>query len=69
MDNIIINNWNNVVAHKDTVYHLGDFGDYDVSKLLNGKIVLLCGNYEMDDLWYCYIGYKFVKSLGRKEIN
>ena len=50
MDNTMINNWNSVVDPEDTVYHLGDFGDYNISKLLNGNIFLLCGNYEMDDL-------------------
>ena len=47
MDETIISNWNSVVGESDIVYHLGDFGDYKVAEKLNGKIVLVCGNYEM----------------------
>jgi len=51
MDNVIITNWNNRVSEDDTVYHLGDFGDYEVRHKLNGKIILIKGNYEeMDNL-------------------
>lgn len=50
MDNSIINNWNNIVKEDDIVYHLGDFGNYDVSNKLNGKIYLLLGNYEIKDI-------------------
>lgn len=50
MDNVLIRNWNETVKTGDTVYHLGDFGDYKTSRKLNGKIVLFCGNYEMDYL-------------------
>ncbi|MCK9575199.1 MAG: hypothetical protein M0R51_04490 [Clostridia bacterium] len=46
MDNAIIFNWNTVVKPKDTVYHLGDFGDYENIKFLNGKVNLIIGNYE-----------------------
>lgn len=50
MDKYMINNWNEVVAPTDTVIHLGDFGDYRKSFALNGKIHLLLGNYERDEL-------------------
>ena len=50
MDRLMVSNWNSVVNQDDTVYHLGDFGNYNVSHELNGKIILLCGNYEMNDL-------------------
>lgn len=46
MDNTIINNWNKTVSDKDTVYHLGDFGNFDVIPKLNGMINLIPGNYE-----------------------
>ena len=50
MDNTIISNWNKVVAPEDYVFHLGDFGDYKRVKELNGKIVLVKGNYENKDI-------------------
>lgn len=46
MDETMISNWNRVVKPGDTVYHLGDFGDYHIAKRLNGNITLLFGNYE-----------------------
>lgn len=45
----LITNWNKVVGKDDTVYHLGDFGDYGIRQLLNGHIILLYGNYERTD--------------------
>ena len=42
----LIVKWNETVKPEDTVYHLGDFGLYKYRKFLNGKIVLICGNYE-----------------------
>lgn len=50
MDNTMINNWNSVVEKDDIVYHVGDFGDYEKSFILNGKIILLLGNYERNDI-------------------
>ena len=50
MNNVLIENWNTNVAKEDTVYHLGDFGDYEVSRKLNGNIHLLVGNYERNDI-------------------
>lgn len=44
----LIAKWNETVKPEDTVYHCGDFGLYKYRKLLNGKIVLICGNYEDD---------------------
>ena len=49
MDKEMIKRWNETVSDNDIVYHLGDFGDYEVAKKLNGKIILLFGNYERDD--------------------
>ena len=42
----MINKWNKTVKPDDIVFHLGDFGDYNLRKHLNGKIILICGNYE-----------------------
>lgn len=47
MTETIIKNWNSVVSKKDIVYHLGDFGDYNLIKRLNGKVYLVCGNHEV----------------------
>lgn len=49
MDDIIIRNWNEVVGENDYVIHLGDFGDYENVKKLNGKVILVYGNYEVKD--------------------
>ena len=53
MDAALIANWNAVIQPGDTVYHLGDFGALEclgyVSKL-NGKIILLPGNYETPEM-------------------
>ena len=50
MNEKMIVNWNNTVGLNDIVYHLGDFGDYDFLKYLNGNIILLEGNYERDKI-------------------
>lgn len=50
MDITMINNWNDMVKPKDIVYHLGDFGDFEVTKYLNGHIRLLLGNYERKEV-------------------
>lgn len=53
MDAALIANWNAVVQPGDTVYHLGDFGATEclnyVSRL-NGKIILLPGNYDTPEM-------------------
>jgi calcineurin-like phosphoesterase family protein len=51
MNEVLIKNWNEIVRHNDTVYHLGDFGFGkldDIKKIryrLNGKIHLILGNH------------------------
>ena len=49
MDKVIIENWNRVVSEGDTVLHIGDFGNYEVAKSLNGTVVLVFGNNELLD--------------------
>lgn len=55
MDNIMINNWNEVVQPEDEVFHLGDFSlgsnpaSYYLDRL-NGKINLIVGNHEKSAL-------------------
>ena len=50
MDRIMIANWNSIVKHDNIVFHLGDFGNYEVAKQLNGDIYLILGNYERKDI-------------------
>jgi len=50
MDTTIITNWNNKITSDDIVYHLGDFGNLETVPYLNGKIHLVLGNYEADEL-------------------
>jgi len=45
----IVRRWNQKVSKNDVVYHLGDFGNYEKIKELNGKVILICGNYEKAD--------------------
>lgn len=46
MDKEIIKQWNKIVKPNDIVYHLGDFGNLNVLKKLNGKVRLVMGNHE-----------------------
>ena len=53
MDAALIANWNSAVKPGDTVYHLGDFGALeclDYVSRLNGKIILLPGNYDTPEM-------------------
>ena len=50
MDKDFIKKWNSKISPNDIVYHLGDFGNFDMVNKLNGKIVLILGNYEKKDL-------------------
>jgi len=45
----LVRRWNSKVGPNDTVYHLGDFGDYEFVKKLNGKVILVCGKHEEED--------------------
>lgn len=46
----MVTRWNYCVGPEDRVFHLGDFGDFEVAKRLNGNIHLLYGNYERDGI-------------------
>lgn len=50
MDWTMIERWNQVVRPNSTVYHLGDFGNFDMIKYLNGNIYLTLGNYERKEI-------------------
>jgi len=49
MDKVLIKRWNERIAPEDTVFHLGDFGEYKIANALNGNIRLVFGNYEWAD--------------------
>ena len=68
-DHEYIKKWNSIVGEKDTVYHLGDFGDYKFVQKLNGNIVLICGSYEVKDYGKDFIKFraKLIK-LGFKDV-
>lgn len=50
MHEVMIERWNNVVADKDIVYHLGDFAfgrrNINIAGRLNGKKKLVMGNHD-----------------------
>lgn len=51
MDEALVENWNQTVGPRDTVYHLGDFAFYKADgreylARLNGNVVLLQGNHD-----------------------
>lgn len=55
MTDEIIKRWNNKVSKTDVVYHLGDFSlglskidTFDIIQKLNGKIVLILGNHDLN---------------------
>ena len=65
MDNTMIDTWNGIVGKQDIVLHLGDFGNYETVKQLNGKVYLVFGNYERKDIKENFenSNYRFQKYL------
>lgn len=51
MDQCIIDKWNKIVNDDDIIYHLGDFGNFKIADKLNGKIILILGNYEIEEMY------------------
>jgi len=50
MDLQLISNWNKRLNSDSTVFHLGDFGNFDILPLLNfKKMYFIKGNYEMKE--------------------
>lgn len=64
MDRTIINNWNTIVKDDDIVFHLGDFGNYETVKQLNGTIFLILGNYERKDIEEGKITLDYLEHIG-----
>lgn len=50
MNRYMIEKFNSVVSEDDYCIHLGDFGNYDVVRELNGTHAIVFGNYEIDDM-------------------
>ncbi len=73
MDETIVKNWNKQIGKSDTIYHLGDFGDFKMIDKLNGNIILILGNYEIKDLETNFANdfslyRKYLISLGFKDV-
>lgn len=60
MDDILINNWNNIVSEEDRVFLAGDFSAYGFEKSrtichqLNGEKFLVMGNHDSQNEQYYY---------------
>jgi calcineurin-like phosphoesterase family protein len=56
---LIINNWNNLISQKDTVFHLGDFAlgkkvNFELlTGILNGRLFLIQGNHDRLSQSFC----------------
>lgn len=50
MDAEIIRRWNEKVGENDTVWHLGDFGDFTKVKQLNGKVNIMLSEADVERL-------------------
>ena len=61
MNEILIENWNNIISKNDTIFHLGDFcfgGSAEWANVLdrlNGKIYLILGNHEIKNFKQGYM--------------
>lgn len=72
MNETIVKNWNETVSPGDIVYHLGDFGDFNFAKRLNGEIIFIVGNHELNYFGDYEIRFKFnylKNKYGFKEIH
>ena len=49
MDWTMVERWNKYVRPNSIVYHLGDFGNYEMLKYLNGKVILIRGNHDKEE--------------------
>ena len=63
---LIIDNWNNIVTDQDTIIHLGDFAltssalTKQIISKLNGKKILVRGNHDKSTTWFMDNGFNFV---------
>lgn len=56
MNAAMIDNINSVCSQDDDLYIIGDFGDYTFAEYLNPNIILVCGNYEHNDMGKDFAG-------------
>lgn len=74
MNEALINNWNNVISHDDTVYHLGDFAMGDKSLIpeilgcLNGHIHFIMGNHDNLNIINNLVEKNLLKSIFWEEV-
>lgn len=69
MDLSLCSNWNKSVRNKDILFHLGDFGDFNQLRHLNGKICFVKGNYEKNIELPKDLIYKVILNGKKIEIN
>lgn len=69
MNYILVNNWNEVVKENDIVYHLGDFGNLDFVRKLNGHIILIRGDFEYNMSDDELLSKGFARVYNEKEID
>lgn len=50
MDSTMVSNFNSMCGENDIIIHLGDFGDHNTVSLLKAKIILIMGNYEVQEM-------------------
>ena len=50
MDDAMVDRTNACAGRSDLQYHLGDYGDYRMIRRINVPTILICGNYEYDDI-------------------
>ena len=73
MNEILIQNWNNVVKPEDKVYHLGDIAlcsknyVYQILDRLNGSVCLVKGNH--DKINSSFTGFEWIKDYYELTIN
>lgn len=72
MNYTIVNNFNSIVNPGDITIHLGDFGNFNFLKKLNGSHILILGNYEVDDMMKNFDGgfdyyQEYLKMVGFKD--
>lgn len=58
MDLEMVNNINKVVEKDDILFHLGDFGNYEMVKRIDCNVRLIMGNYEERDIETYFRGDK-----------
>ncbi|MBR2390985.1 MAG: nucleoside hydrolase [Clostridia bacterium] len=65
----LVRRWNQTVSKNDDVYHLGDFGNYEKIRELNGNVYLICGNYEEIDAGENFAAFRAkLMRLGFKDV-